>query len=179
MGACDIFGCFRHKLRRVVELKKTWTTDILGENGKAYRIMVIGSPVLPLAIVAFNSYVLSANNLPILIFIMILAISLVFMHYCYAIFKFIRLASKTVKDVSIDENGQIAVTLFSNKKLNSKIGEFLFKQDIDRNIIPHSKKLFSNDKVHGVLTIDDKQYYLSGTINNVEEMYSLLIRYSA
>ena len=179
MGASDIFRCSRHKGRRVANLEKTWTTVVLGENGKTYRTMVIVSPVLPMAIVAFNLYVLSADNLPILIVVTVLAISSVFIYQCYEVYKFLRLASRTVKDVSIDESGDITVNVFSNKKINSKIGEYSFKQDFDRSIVPHSKKLFPDDKVHGVLIVDDEQYYLSGTIGGVEEMYNLLGRYSS
>lgn len=159
-------------------MKNKWRTTVLGDDGGSYRFIVLSAPVLPLGIIILNLYVLSSKNLPIIVLITVMASSLVFLHQCYDIFKFIRLASKTAKWITIEEDGEITVNLFSNKKIVSKRGGYSLKQDFNRKYIPYNKKLFPHEKTHGILTISGEQYYLSGTVEGGDDMYSQIERNS-
>jgi hypothetical protein len=160
-------------------LDKTWSTKALGKNGKSYKTMLLTSPFLPIAIFLFNWYMFSVDDMPILIVVVVLGVSLAFIYQCYEMYRFLRVASKTAKIISVGDNGKIALSLFSNKTLEIAKGEYTFLRDTKRNIIPSSKKLFPKNKMHGILAINDKYFYLSGTTDDAEEMYNYLSQQSS
>ncbi len=156
-------------------MEKTWSTEVLGNNGNAYKIMLISTPVIPSATLAFIWYVLFGNNQPLPIVLIVLVISGILLYQFYEVLKFLRLASRTVRTLQIKDNLEILIKVFPNREISFKKGNYVFFVDSERKLIPRNEKLFPTDSKHGVLTIDGRMYYISGTTENVEEMYDLLI----
>ena len=158
---------------------ESWHTDALGKDGKEYKLLRLMSPVIPIAILVFICYIFIGYELPLAIVVMVIVISLVFTYQFYEIYRFLQLASKTVKIINRVDADKVELTLFSDKKVELNKSDFKFFQDVNHNIIPFDKKLFQEGKNHGVLKVKGNDYYLSSTLERSDKLFGLLYELSS
>jgi hypothetical protein len=160
-------------------LVDSWKTNALGKDGEEYKLLRLTIPVIPIAILLFLCYIFLGHELPMVIVVMAIAISLVFTHQFMEMYRFLQLAAKTVKIINRVGADKVELTLFSDEKIELNKSDFKFIQDVNHNIIPFDKKLFQEGKTHGVLKLKGSSYYLSSTFERSDELFDMLFELSA
>jgi len=153
--------------------KQVWVSNALSKNGRHYHVMLFLLPVLPLGIVGFVWYILWGEEYNLFVLCFVAFVSAVLLHQEVEITRFIRVAARTVKRVVSSDDGDFIIYLFSNKTLT--LSEFSVSKDIpdalNNNIY---RRLFPKDKENGIIRTSEGEYYLTGTINDFENLYQRL-----
>lgn len=146
---------------------------MLGQNGIQFQVMLYSLPVLPLGVIAFIWYILIGEPTTIPIIIFVVFVSLVLLHQEIEVIRFIRVAALTVKKLVVSEDGHLIIYLFSNKTLT--LSEFTVSKDVP-DALNHNiyRRLFPKEKENGTISLSEGEYYLTGTIDGIEDLYQKL-----
>lgn len=152
---------------------QVWDSNVLARNGIQYHIILYALPVLPIGVVSFVWYILlRPGQAPLPIIGIVMLVSLVLLHQEVEIIRFFRVASCTVKKV-VFSGDDFIIYLFSNKAI--VLSEFNISKDIPEALNNSIyRKLFPKDKENGIIRTSEGEYYLTGTINDFENLYQRL-----
>ena len=104
------------------EAIKSWKTEALGKNGKTYFTLMCVLPIIPSGLLALVWYVFispeqSWEKIPFVLLGIVFLFAAVLLHQVVQVIRFIKLASRTARKISIMPNNEVELELFSNRKV--------------------------------------------------------------
>ena len=159
---------------------RRFVSHALSKQGIHYQISLFLLPVLPLSLALLVWFVffyeVSPQDAPIFLIVLTLVGALIVLHQEIDVIRFLRVASRTAKAVTLLDDG-IVLTLFSNKTV--QINGISVSNDADRytKSVVH-KRLFPKGSKNLSVFSHNQEYFISSTTDDFENLKRILVERS-